>query len=125
MRTERREAKLRSVLERRQPDLTIVLENIHDPHNVSAILRTCDAVGVASVALLYTIEPFPKIGKKSSASALKWIEREKFTSVEECFSALHAGGFAIFATHLAEQGQSLFDLDLTQKTAPENRACVW
>jgi len=117
MRTERREAKLRSVLELRQPDLTVVLENIHDPHNVSAILRTCDAVGVSSVALLYTVESFPKIGKKSSASALKWIEREKFTSVEECFNTLRTQGFAIFATHLAEQGQSLFGLNLTKKTA--------
>ena len=63
MSTPRREAKMRRVLECRQNDLTVVLENIHDPHNVSAILRTCDAVGVSSVALLYTVEPFPKIGK--------------------------------------------------------------
>ena len=50
-------------------DLTVVCENIHDPHNVSAIMRTCDAVGVQLVHLLYWIEAFPKIGKLSSASA--------------------------------------------------------
>ena len=57
---------LETVLRRRQPDLTVVMENIHDPHNVSAMLRSCDAAGVLEAQLLYTIDAFPKIGKKSS-----------------------------------------------------------
>ena len=70
MPTERRKEKMREVLLNRQRDLTVVCENIHDPHNVSAILRSCDAVGISTVHLLYTDEPFPKLGRKSSASAI-------------------------------------------------------
>ncbi|MGB9665397.1 MAG: TrmH family RNA methyltransferase, partial [Ignavibacteria bacterium] len=53
-RTEERTKKIISVLSQKQPHLTVVMENIHDPHNVSAILRTCDAVGILEVHLLYT-----------------------------------------------------------------------
>jgi len=65
IRTEKRLHNIRSVINARQPSLKIVIENIHDPHNVSAIFRTCDAAGIPKVSLLYYIEKFPKIGKKS------------------------------------------------------------
>ncbi len=116
-RTEKRILKLRSALERRQPDLTIVMENIHDPHNVSAMLRSADAVGVMQVQLLYTFEKFPKIGKKSSASAWKWIERRQYRTTEECYTALRSEGYAIYATHLGVDSRSLYELDLTKPAA--------
>ncbi|MDH3251466.1 MAG: RNA methyltransferase [Ignavibacteria bacterium] len=106
-----------SVLHRRQPDLTVVLENIHDPHNVSAIFRSCDAVGVMRVELLYTQEDFPSIGKKSSSSANKWLDRRTHRSAGECFATLRAEGFAVFATHLDAEAVSLYDLDMTKKVA--------
>lgn len=117
MATERRVARIRSVIERRQPDLTIVLENIHDPHNVSAILRTCDAVGIDHVSLLYTIESFPKIGRKSSASASKWVARERFTSVEDCYASLRERGCAIYTTHIDTNSVSLYDSIFTTPVA--------
>ncbi|HZY09949.1 MAG TPA: TrmH family RNA methyltransferase [Bacteroidota bacterium] len=115
--TERRKRKMMSVLKHRQPDLTIVLENIHDPHNVSAILRTADAVGILEVQLLYSNEQFPKLGKKSSASAIKWIDRRTYTSVQDCFNRLRQEGFSIYATHLNKKSKSLYELDLTKKVA--------
>lgn len=95
----------------------MVIENIHDPHNVSAIFRTCDAAGIPKVSLLYNIEKFPKIGKKSSASAFKWIDREKFKSVEDCYNALRKDGFKIYASHISDDAKEIFDLDFTQKVA--------
>jgi tRNA (guanosine-2'-O-)-methyltransferase len=117
MKTERRLNKIKQVLGYRQPDLKIVLENIHDPHNVSAIFRTCDSVGVDEIYLIYTKETFPKIGKKSSASAYKWVNKKRFTSVEECYESLRIDGFQILATEIGENSKSLWDYDLTGKTA--------
>ena len=117
LRSSRRTEKIRQVLARRQPGLTVVLENIHDPHNVSAIFRTCDAVGVMRVELLYTVEKFPRVGKKSSSSANKWLERRRHTSVDECFRILRDEGFRIYATHLGSETVSVYDLDLTKKIA--------
>jgi tRNA (guanosine-2'-O-)-methyltransferase len=117
MRTPRRLDRLSVALKHTQPDLTIVLENIHDPHNVSAILRTCDAVGVRHVSLLYTEEKFPKIGKKSSASASKWVESEKFKSVPDCYGSLRADGFLVAASVVDAKSVSLYELDLRRKTA--------
>jgi tRNA (guanosine-2'-O-)-methyltransferase len=93
------------------------MENIHDPHNVSAIFRTCDSVGVVGVELLYTIEKFPRIGKKSSSSANKWLTRRKHKSVDACFVQLRKEGFSILATRPDEGSRSVFDLDLTRPTA--------
>ena len=66
--------KLRHVLKNRHLDLKVILEDIHDPHNVNAIYRTCEAIGVMDVILLYINKEFPDIKFKSSASACKWID---------------------------------------------------
>ena len=115
-RTERRIEKIKWVLSKRQPSIRVVLENIHDPHNVSAIFRTCDAAGIPKVSLIYNVEKFPKIGKKSSASAYKWIEREKFKTVEECYNQLKKENFVIYASSLNGDAKSLYDLDFTKKS---------
>lgn len=73
--TPRRRERLLEVLRRRQDDLTLVLANIHDPHNVSAIYRSCDAFGVSRVHLYYTNTPFPDAGAKNIGfSPGKWAE---------------------------------------------------
>ena len=116
-RSEKRTNKIISVIKSRQKSLHVVFENIHDPHNVSAIFRTCDSVGVGKVSLVYNVEPFPKIGKKSSASAYKWVEKEKYKNVKDCFDALKTDGFKILVSSISPDSKSFYDLDLTQKTA--------
>jgi len=115
--TERRREKFLSVLRRRQPALTLVMEDIHDPHNVSAVLRSADAAGLLEVQLVYVDEKFPKLGKKSSASAVKWIQRRKFKSIQECYSKLHEEGFTIYATQIGGKSLSIYETDFTRKVA--------
>ena len=91
-RTDRRVARLESALRHRQPDLSVVLENVHDRHNVSAVLRTCDAVGIQTVHLIYTYEQPPGhawsqgIGWHSQVDGLRAVELSGsvFRHVEGC-----------------------------------------
>lgn len=115
--TERRKEKIIAVASARQDSLRLVLENVHDPHNVSAVFRSCDAVGIPKVSLIYNVEKYPKIGSKSSASAFKWVEKEKFTEVKKCYQTLHEGGFTILASSLNGKPKNLYELDLTKKVA--------
>jgi tRNA (guanosine-2'-O-)-methyltransferase len=117
-RTDRRQGRIEEAIDRRQPDLTIVLENVHDPHNASAVIRSCDAVGVMRIALVYTVESPPStFARTTSGSAAKWIDVEHFESIEECYAALRGDGFAIYAAALNEQGRELFDINFTGPTA--------
>ncbi len=115
--TERRKEKIIAVASARQDSLRLVLENVHDPHNVSAVFRSCDAVGVPKVSLIYNIEKYPKIGSKSSASAFKWVEKEKFAEVKSCYDHLREEGFTILASSLNGNPKNLYEFDLTQKVA--------
>lgn len=116
--SDNRLAKLEKVLSNRQLDFTIVLENIVDPHNLSACLRSCDAVGIYEVCLVYDgTHPFPKLGEKSSASARKWIDTQKFRDIESCYEYLREKGHSIYTTHMAKNSVSLYDLNLCNATA--------
>lgn len=118
--TEKRLNKFKEVISKRQKHLTIVLENLHDAHNVSAILRTSESVGIDKVYLIYDgEEKFPRISKVSSASAKKWVEIVRYTSVKECFKDLKKQKYKIYSTHMEEdkENTSLYELDLTKKVA--------
>ena len=116
-RTPEREEKVRRVLAQRQKDLTLVLANIHDPHNVSAIYRSCDAFGVAQVHLYYTDTAFPHLGAKSSASARKWVETVRHVDAASLFATLKAEGKRVYATSCAPAAKPVYELDLLQPTA--------
>ena len=116
--TPERESKFKRVIAKRQTDLTVVFENVNDPHNISAVLRTCDSVGVKEVYIIQTIERlYTKLGKKSSSSASKWVDIHWFFSVEECMIEVRKKYKNIFGTKLTEQSKSLYELNLTESTA--------
>ncbi len=130
-RTEQRKTRVRRVLAHRQPDLTLVLANIHDPHNVSAIYRSCDAFGVQRVRLYYTDTAFPVLGRKSSGSARKWVETVRHENPHTLAEDLrrmrpHAAGphaadeivpVQLIATGFSEQAKPVTAFDFTRPTA--------
>lgn len=115
--TPEREAKIRRVLSLRQKDLALVLANIHDPHNVSAIYRSCDAFGIPCVHLYYTYTAFPVLGAKSSASARKWVQSVRHQSMDSLMAALKERKMRVYATSCTPQAKALGELDLTLPTA--------
>ncbi|UAY51146.1 TrmH family RNA methyltransferase [Ferruginibacter albus] len=116
--TPERNDRLTSVLNKRQPGLTVVLENVFDPHNISAVMRTCDAVGIQDIYILNNkIPPHKKWGAKSSSSAAKWLTIHQFTDANECFVQLRKNYKKIYATHLSSDAVSLHELNLTEPVA--------
>lgn len=117
MTPERRE-KLLSVLSRRQANLTVVLEDVQDPHNVSAVMRTCDAVGIQDIYIITSKAPRRKNwGHRSSSSAKQWLTIHDFDNAADCFAALRARYDKILTTHLAADAVSLYDIDFSGSVA--------
>src|SRR5436190_4227492 len=116
--TPQRIEKLTSVLNKRQPDITVVLENVFDPHNISAVMRSCDAVGIQEIYVLNTKIPrHKKWGPRSSSSAAKWLTVHQFENTNECFMQLRSRYSTILTTHLSSDAVSLYQLDLTKSVA--------
>jgi tRNA (guanosine-2'-O-)-methyltransferase len=116
--TPERKNRLTSVLDKRQGNITILLENVFDPHNVSAVMRTCDAVGLQDIYVLNTkIPPHKKWGAKSSSSAAKWLTVHQFDNATECFSSLRKRYSTILTTHLSSDAISLHKIDFTKSIA--------
>ena len=87
--TPARREKLLRVLQNRQANLAVVMENVQDPHNISAVMRTCDAVGIQDIYILNTKIPrHLKFGPKSSSSAAKWLTIHQYEDAQLCFQDL-------------------------------------
>ena len=116
--TPERHHKLISVLNKREGYIAIVKENVFDPHNISAVMRTADAVGVQDIYILNTKIPrHKKWGAKSSSSAAKWLTVHQFENAEECFSSLRNRYSTILTTHLSSDAVSLHSIDFTKSIA--------
>lgn len=117
MATQAREEKIRRVVSQRQNGLVLVLEDIHDPHNVQAIVRTCEAFGIQDVYLIFDKEAYfnpKKVGKSSSSSANKWIDFHVYKSTEECLKFLKDEHYTIVAAVADPKAEKLTDSNLTE-----------
>jgi tRNA (guanosine-2'-O-)-methyltransferase len=116
--TPQRAERLLDVLNKRQDDITVVLENVFDPHNISAVMRTCDAAGIQEIYVLNTrIAPHKKWGPKSSSSAAKWLTIHQHDDAKKCFEALRKKVDRVLTTFLGPGSVSLYDTDLTGRVA--------
>ncbi len=116
--TPERSANIDRVLSLRQPDLAVVMEDIEDPHNAFAVMRTCDAVGVQDVYLINTgARKHKKFGKASSSSATKWLTVHRYDSVEECMLVVKARYSRVLASCFGDEAVPFHEVDFTQSVA--------
>jgi len=114
-----RQERIAQVQAQRWLDLELVLEQIDDPHNIGAILRTCDAVGIRTVHLVYTDSKPPRLSEMADTakSAAKWLDIKKWDNVTACAQDLKARGLRVHVTALATQGKPQWDFDWTKPSA--------
>ena len=116
--TPERYKRLSQVLDKRQPNITVVLENVFDPHNVSAVIRTCDAIGIQEVYILNDrIPPHKKWGYRSSSTAAEWLTMHQFTDAESCFKEIRKKYKKVLTSHLSEDAADMFSIDFTESVA--------
>ena len=112
----RRFERLRTVLDRRMGDLTLLLEHVEKPHNLSAILRTCDAVGVLEAHAVCR-EGRPLTFNSTAQGSQKWVPLQVHADANEAIAALRGQGFRLYGTHLGTAAVDYRRCDFTGPTA--------
>ncbi|MCE2929680.1 MAG: RNA methyltransferase [Candidatus Caenarcaniphilales bacterium] len=111
--TPERLSKIQEAVSKRQQGI-LVLEDIHDPHNAQAVIRSCDCFGVQKVFVIFDKEKtFDPVGfnKLCSSSANKWLDYEIFSSTNDCYQRLKELGYFIYATALESNSRSIYQID--------------
>ena len=103
------------MLARRQPDLTVCMEQVHKPHNVSAIIRTADAGGVHEV---HAVWPGSRMRPMASAAAgsNSWVQVKTHRTIGDAVAHLKGQGMQILATHLSDNAVDFREIDYTRPT---------
>ncbi len=118
--TDRRLAKLERVAAYRQ-NMTVILENVHDHHNIGAVMRSCDAIAIQEVYVLTTDPRIQKANsemlKPTSTGVRKWLNVHYFEDTALCFEHVKNNYDTVLATHIDSESNSLYDIDLTGKIA--------
>jgi tRNA (guanosine-2'-O-)-methyltransferase len=114
--TPERFARLNAVLDRRQPDLTVLGEDVHKSHNIAAILRTCDAVGVMALHAVSPGGQFPR-HRLVSGGSRKWVRTRLHRDIRSAVEHLKSEEFHIVAAHVSRQAEDYRNWDYTRPTA--------
>jgi tRNA (guanosine-2'-O-)-methyltransferase len=115
--TVKRFNKIRACLDRRQPDLTVVTDNVHKPHNVSAIMRTCDAVGVHEFHVAMLSDDAFRARSGIAMGSDKWLDLHLYDEVSEPVASLQERGFNVVAVHKSPRSSEFREVDYCKPTA--------
>ena len=114
--TPRRYRRIRETLDRRQPDLTVVMAGVHKPHNIAAIIRTCDAVGVFRAHAVLP-DNRSRIPAGTAMGSQQWVDIQRHESVREAVDQVRGQGCQVLAAHLSEHAVPYRQADYTRPTA--------
>lgn len=112
-----RRRRIEKVLRNRWSGLALVVEEVKNPHNISAILRTADAAGVQNIFIVDPLGEGLQVNETISTRAEKWLTIREYYSAKLCFNELRAMGYRIAATVLMEDAISIYEYDFTQRVA--------
>ena len=114
--TPERYKKVKECMQKRQPDMTVVMENVHKAHNLAAIARTCDAVGVSEIHATTQLDEITLTQNASSGSD-RWLEVKCYKHVDEIYSNLKNNKFQILVAHFDDNAIDFREIDYTIPTA--------
>jgi len=114
--TPERYATLSTALARRQPDLTVLADNVHKPHNVAALMRSCDAVGVFEIHAVVGAATSKRAVGISGGTA-PWVKVRRYTAIREAAAELKANNYQIVAAHFSDTAVDYRLPDYTRPTA--------
>ena len=112
--TPERFQKIKDILNKRQPDLTVVLDNVHKPHNLAAIIRSCDAVGISDIYGISSNEQKVGVNLKSAGGSNHWVNLHIHHSVLNVISELKQSGFSIYAANGSAKAIDYRKVDYTK-----------
>ena len=107
--------KIRDLLSKRQADLTLLLEEVHKPHNVSAVIRTADAVGVHRIHAVW--EENDELRKGTSMGSQIWVDIKQHKNTAQAISHLKSEKMQVLVTNLDDNAIDFRDIDYTLPTA--------
>ena len=112
--TPERFQKIKDILNKRQPDMTIVLDNVHKPHNLAAIIRSCDAVGISDIHGISSNEQKVGINLKSASGSNHWVNLHIHYSISNVISELKQSDFSIYAANGSAKAIDYRKVDYTK-----------
>ncbi|WP_025740043.1 tRNA (guanosine(18)-2'-O)-methyltransferase TrmH [Salinivibrio socompensis] len=115
--TPERFERIHQVLAKRQPDLTVCMEQVHKPNNISAIIRTADAVGIHRMHAVWPEDTKMRTLGGTSAGSRNWIDVVTHHTTADAFEAMQAQGMQVLVTHLSETAIDFREVDYTKPTA--------
>jgi tRNA (guanosine-2'-O-)-methyltransferase len=115
--TDERKQKFREVIRHRTKYISVVLEDIYQPQNASAVLRTCDCLGIQDVHIIEDRNEY-ELNPRVVQGASKWINMFKYNETEDntrlCYEQLRNKGYRIIATSPHANSMNFSDMDLTK-----------
>jgi len=114
--TPERLQRIQQVLDNRQPDLTVCMEGVHKTHNLAAVVRTCDAIGVSDVHAVWKNEQM-RVSGGSAAGSQNWIDVHNYSKTADAIAELKKQGMQVLVTNLSESAVDFREIDYTKPTA--------